>query len=247
MDVSLQLYSARNHTPWEAVIKSLADLGYTQVEGFGPVYEDPSAFRAVLDANGMTMPSGHFPLVGFEDGFANTLETARTLGMELMICPAVPHEDRKGDAAHWTAIGKRLAEACRKVRDAGLRFGWHNHNFEFADIGGESRPMDILLAEAPDMEWEVDIAWIIEGDEDAIAWIDRYADRITAAHFKDIAPKGENVDEDGWADLGFGTLDLESQLEAAKRAGVDLFVLEHDKPSDFARFARRSIETFRKL
>ena len=57
-------------------------------------------------------------------------------------------------------------------------------------------PMEIFLEHAPTLEWEADIAWIVRGGADPFAWIARHGDRITLAHVKDIAPKGECVDED---------------------------------------------------
>ena len=74
MDVSFQLYSARNFMPWSDVYKSVAALGYTQVEGFGGVYDDPAATQAMLEENGLTMPSGHFfPVGSFETAFEATV------------------------------------------------------------------------------------------------------------------------------------------------------------------------------
>ena len=57
---SFQLYSARNFLPWDKILKMVAQAGYKQVEGFGGVYADAAAFRKELDANGLSMPSGHF-------------------------------------------------------------------------------------------------------------------------------------------------------------------------------------------
>ena len=58
---------------------------------------------------------------------------------------------------------------------------------------------------------------------------------------KDIAPKGDNQDEDGWADVGHGTVDWKSLLGLLRGAGVAHLVIEHDNPSDHARFARRAL------
>ena len=69
------------------------------------------------------------------------------------------------------------------------------------------------------------------------------ASRGVPAFMKDIAPKGEKQDEDGWADVGHGTQDwpaIKAELDAQ---GVTHFVLEHDNPADHARFARRSLDT----
>lgn len=249
MDVSFQLYSAREFTPWEDVFAMLSAAGYTQVEGFGGVYHDLHATRDALDEAGLSMPSGHFfPISSFEDGFDATMAAARALGMNRIFCPA-PEDDLRaaGDADAWVALAKRLEEACKKVNDAGFRFGWHNHHWEFLPLPGGEIAMDLILEHAPSIDWEADIAWIVQGGADPIAWIKAHADRITTAHVKDIAPEGECVDEDGWADVGHGTMDWKEIMSALRSAEVDLFVLEHDKPSDAARFARRSIDAFRDL
>ncbi|MEM5581799.1 sugar phosphate isomerase/epimerase [Roseibium sp. AS2] len=246
MDISFQLYSAREFTPWDAVLERLSGLGYTQVEGFGGTYDDPAAFRALLDANGLSMPSGHFfPMDQFEDDIGKVINTARTLGMSRLFVPAVPPEQRVPDAALWQSIGVRLEAIGARLRDAGLRFGWHNHDFEFAACADGRLPMDILLDAAPTIEWEADIAWIVRGGQDPLQWIERYASRITTAHVKDIAPEGACLDEDGWADVGQGTMDWKTLMDALRAAGTDLFVMEHDKPSDYERFARRSIDAYR--
>ncbi|MBG6147705.1 sugar phosphate isomerase/epimerase [Labrenzia sp. EL_142] len=248
MDVSFQLYSARNFSPWDNVLSHLSNLGYTQVEGFGGNYEDAHAFNALLDKHGLAMPSGHFfPLEQFEDDLGTVVATAKTLGMKRLFCPALPPEQRVADADAWASVGKRLENIGKQVRDAGLRFGWHNHDFEFAACADGRLPMDILLQNAPSIEWEADIAWIVRGGQDPLAWIDRYAERITTAHVKDIAPEDECIDEDGWADVGYGVMDWKTLTAALRNIDVDLFVMEHDNPSDFERFASRSIETFQRF
>ena len=87
----------------------------------------------------------------------------------------------------------------------------------------------------------MDVAWVIRGGADPFAWIEKYKDRITAAHVKDIAPAGQNTDEDGWADVGHGTVDWASLIAALRNIGCTHFVMEHDNPKDDARFATRSI------
>lgn len=249
MNASFQLYSARNHGSWSQVFELLGKLGYSHVEGFGGVYADPGETLALMQANGLTMPSGHFfPIDCFEEDFVQSIATARALGIERLYCPAPGDDLRDGaDAAAWIDFAKRLEAAAAKVRDAGLRFGWHNHHWEFMPLPGGEIAMDLLLEHAPSMEWEIDVAWVVRGGADPLRWIDTHRDRITAAHVKDIAAEGECADEDGWADLGHGTVDWRACMKALRGAGVDLFVLEHDNPADVARFAGRSVETFKTL
>jgi sugar phosphate isomerase/epimerase len=70
----------------------------------------------------------------------------------------------------------------------------------------------------------------------------RYRDRIVSAHVKDIAPKGQNEDQDGWADVGSGVLDWRDLWQAVRAAGARWMVIEHDQPANPAESARASYE-----
>ncbi|MDF1610387.1 sugar phosphate isomerase/epimerase [Hoeflea sp. YIM 152468] len=243
MNFSFQLYSARNFQPWSDVLAMLASAGYRNVEGFGGVYEDASGFRKLMDQNGLAMPSGHFSLDALEGDIKAVFETASALGIQRIYCPNIAADLRPADKTGWQAFAARLSAVGEKVRAAGFGFGWHNHDFEFVPLGDGSVPMQILLETAPELEWEADIAWVIRGGADAADWIDRFGSRITAVHVKDIAPAGEAADEDGWADVSYGTVDwaaMFAQLKAGTPA--TLFIMEHDNPSDVGRFASRSLD-----
>jgi sugar phosphate isomerase/epimerase len=239
---SFQLYSARNFPPWSRVLNQLAGAGYGQVEGFGGVYFDPAALRAELDRNGLTMPTGHFSLDMLENDLDGACRIARTLGMTTIICPFLAAALRPDSAAGWRGFGERLAKVGAAVDARGLAFAWHNHDFEFAPLPDGSTPMAHLLAAAPEIGWEIDVAWVIRGGTDPLPWIDREARRIVAVHVKDIASPGQGVGEDGWADVGHGTVDWPGLLTALRSSAARFYVMEHDNPADLERFARRSIE-----
>ena len=137
---SFQLYSARNFQPWDKVLKTVAQLGYTQVEGFGGVYADPAAFRKELDGNGLSMPSGHFSIDLLENDFDGAVKIAKTLGVKLIACPHIAADLRPADAAGWKAFGARLGKVGDKANAAGFDFGWHNHDFEFKALPDGSLP-----------------------------------------------------------------------------------------------------------
>ncbi len=241
MNWSFQLYSARNFQPWDKVLKVLAGLGYKEVEGYGGVYDDPRAFRALLDENGLAMPSGHFGIDLLEQDFGKAAGIANTLGIKLIACPWLEPAQRPTDAEGWRAFGRRLAAVGARARDAGFDFAWHNHDFEFAAVGGQV-PQRLILEAAPDIGWEMDVAWVIRGGSDPLHWIEEFGPRILAAHVKDIAPIGEAADEDGWSDVGHGTVDWAGLVTALrKNTPAKYFIMEHDNPADFDRFARRSI------
>ncbi|WP_337267360.1 sugar phosphate isomerase/epimerase family protein [Oryzifoliimicrobium ureilyticus] len=247
--LGFQLYSARNFLPFSEIFKKLSAAGYSEVEGYGGIYAgmtdaELSKFKADLDANGLSMPTGHFGLDLLEKEFEQALKIAKALGLEAIYCPHLMPDQRPSDAQGWKAFGKRLSEAGKRYRDAGYVFGWHNHDFEFKALEDGSTPQEQILAGGPDLAWEADIAWVIRGGADPFAWIDRFGDRITAVHVKDIAAKGENLDEDGWADVGHGTVDWKALIAALKKTPVKHYVVEHDNPKDIDRLITRSIASF---
>ncbi|MDP3897343.1 MAG: sugar phosphate isomerase/epimerase [Mesorhizobium sp.] len=242
MNWSFQLYSARNFQPWDSVLDLVAAAGYTQVEGFGGVYGDLAGLRAGMDRNGLAMPTAHFSIDLLENDFDEARRIASTLGVETMICPHIVLDKRPADAAGWSAFGERLAAVGKTAAAAGYGFGWHNHDFEFKALPDGSVPMQLILDAAPDIGIELDVAWVVRGGADPLDWIDRYAGRIIAVHVKDIAPAGEAKDEDGWADVGHGTIDWAGIMPVLRaRTPARVFIMEHDNPSDLGRFARRSI------
>ena len=246
-DLSYQLYSSRNFPPLEATLTMLAELGYTQVEGYGGLYEDLEALVSALKVSGLAMPSGHFGLDMLEDDSDRVLEIAQAVGMTSIYCPHIGPELRASDAAGWQDFGKRLQDAGAVYAGAGITFGWHNHDFEFVAQADDSIPMEGILKGGPDLSWEADIAWIVRGGGDPFDWISRHGSRIDAVHVKDIAPEGQCLDEDGWEDVGHGTMDWKGLLNALKETPAKIFVMEHDNPNDHERFARRSIEAVKAL
>ena len=241
---SYQLYSSRNFPPLDATFSMLAKAGYTAVEGYGALCADDAAVAATkagLAATGLKMPTGHFGLEMLENETERVLGIVRDLKIERLYCPYILPEDRPSDAAGWVAFGARLQAAGAPYRAAGLGFGWHNHDFEFKALADGSMPQDRMFEGGPDLEWEIDVAWVIRGGAEPLGWIERHGTRITAAHIKDIAPAGQNADEDGWSDVGYGTVDWKTVLAALRKIGVKHLVMEHDNPKDHRRFATRSI------
>ena len=248
MTAALQLYSMRNCVDQIDLLAQLRSLGISTVEGYGGVYGDPSAYREAMDANGISMPSGHMGLDDIKGDFEATMRIVQTLGIKRVFAPYLEEKDRPDTAEDWAAFGQRLNAAGQKYADRGITFGWHNHDFEFVALADGTKPMDVLLDVAPDIAWEADLAWIVRGGCDPIEYIQRYAGRLSAIHVKDIAATGTNLDEDGWSDLGAGTMDWAALLQACRAASGDLiYALEHDKPSDPIGYATRSATTFKTL
>jgi sugar phosphate isomerase/epimerase len=237
--IAYQLYCSRNFGPLDATMAMLRDAGYRFVEGFGGLYGDVDGLKAALDAHGLAMPSGHFGLDMVEGDPEGTLRTARTLGIQKVFIPWTAPENRGTDRASWTAFANRVATALKPIRDAGLVGGWHNHDWDMADVGGTT-PVD-LMAEAG-LDLELDLGWVTRSGADPVATLKRLEGKVKAVHLKDLAPAGTTA-EDGWADVGHGTQDWPAIRAELDRQGIDHWVIEHDNPADDARFASRSLAT----
>ena len=243
-NIGYQLYSSRNFGPLAETLSALADLGYSEVEGYGALFASPEALKGLgsdMRAVGLTMPTGHFGLDMVEKEPGRVIDIAGELGISAVFVPYLDAAQRPADAAGWQAFGRRLEAAGAPLAEAGLAFGWHNHDFEFAG-SAERPPLHDILDAAPALAFEFDVAWCVRAGADPLKVIDRYGDRIVAAHVKDIAPAGTCLDEDGWADVGQGTMDWRKLVAALRATACRHLVMEHDNPSDDMRFARRSID-----
>ena len=245
MDFSYQLYSARNEKSLDDTLKTLKSLGYAQVEGWGGQFADPAGLAASLKAAGLVMPTAHMGFAQLEDTAA-ALKIADMVGIQTVYCPAPPTADYREGKGDWQEFADKLGKIASAFKAAGKGFGYHNHHWEFVKLPNGKTPIELLLG-SPDMQWEMDLAWVVKAGEDPVAWMDKLGSRISAIHVKDIAPAGEKADEDGWADVGTGTLDWKQLLADAKsKTKAQYFVMEHDKPSDAIRFARQSIDSVKK-
>lgn len=243
---SIQLYSLRTLPSIDAILTEVAAAGFKYVEPFGGQLGDPAELKTLLAKHKLTAPSVHIGMDAWRKDAAAASRLAKGLGVEFAFAPAPPPSERDMDIAGWKKFGKELATIGKVASGEGLKFGWHNHHWEYKPAADGTRPIDVLFTEAPDLLWEADFAWIVRGNADPIAEIARYGSRLVAVHAKDLAPVGQALDEDGWADVGHGTMDWVKLNAAVAKTKCALFVAEHDKPSDGRRFAKRAFATLSK-
>lgn len=246
--IAYQLYSSRNFPPLAAQFPILKEMGYDAIEPWLPAYKaDPALFRRQLDDAGLACFGFHMPLSGLVDEPERFIDVALTLGATLMIPPYIPAEERQATPAFWQRLGEQLAEGAQKAQPHGLKVAWHNHDFEYMPLPDGSRPIDHILETGGETVWlEIDCGWITRAGADPAAELTRYAGRIAAIQTKDTAPPGTTAD-DGWTATGDGIIDWEKLVPLFKKTAADHIVTEHDNPSDWRRFAERSIDKLRAL
>ena len=118
----------------------------------------------------------------------------------------------------------------RKFAEAGLTFGYHNHNFEFQKFGNRTA-LEIILEESDPkaVQLEIDVYWIQAGGADPAAWIKKANGRIDLIHVKDMAIEGR---EQRFAEVGEGNMNWEAILEAGRESGTRWYIVEQDRCYD---------------
>jgi len=245
-DFAFQLYSAR-FTPLDKAMRIIAEAGYTSVEAFGDNFSDESSFREAIRANHLPVCSMHVRIEDWRDSIAAVLAHADSYGVKSLVIPYLAPEQRPTTANGWQSLADEMSSYAVACNDADISFAWHNHDFEFIPTDDGQIPMDILLVNAPSMNWQIDPAWVFRTGADPLKWISTHIDRISAVHLKDVASSGEGEVEEGWADFGYGVVDWKTLMAVLKSKPDLLYIMEHDKPSDLKRFACRSIEHARAI
>lgn len=246
--LGLQLYSVRDQMELSVpeTLEAVASMGYTEVEFAGYFGHPPADIRGLLTEVGLTAPAAHVPPEFDPDAWARILDEAAAVGHQAVVVAWIPEEMRVSADA-WRRTAAAMARAGEAAREAGLRFGYHNHDFEFMRFGGapdeptmaaegptgveilasETEPGDVLL--------ELDIFWTAHAGFDPVSTLQRFADRVRMVHVKDRTADGRMVD------VGAGDLDWPRILGACRDVGVEHFFVEHDRPEDGSlRFARES-------
>ena len=242
LPIALQLYTLRNlQMPFDQLLGEVAAIGYKGVETTSNHGCTADQMNDLLDKHGLKVVSAHVGLPVFESAFDETIAFNQAIGSNTLVVPWVPEAARGNSAADWQALGHKLAELSRRVQAAGLRLLYHNHAFEMVPVEGRLA-IDWLLEAAPTVGFEIDLAWVQRGGQDGVKLLQRYAGRCTRIHCKDLAPEGQNQDQMGFADVGHGVLDWKSLLPAAKVAGGEWYIVEHDLPKEPLTSIRRSFE-----
>lgn len=240
--LSVQLYSLRHLPDLADQLQLVREAGLDYVETTEGNFNEAEQLRLLLDRYGLQAPSGHVGIERLRDAYEETVVNARRLGISILILWGLPAEERPASAEAWRRGGAELGRLAERLAAEDIVFAFHNHDWELDRCEDGRTGLDHLMAgvgTAP-LKWQADLAWLARGEADINAILADHWDRLISVHVKDLAPLGQNDDEGGWADLGQGSLPWSEWWSRLRNLGVDLFVLEHDEPSDPARFLARS-------
>jgi sugar phosphate isomerase/epimerase len=228
--VGLQLYSVRKQCAQNlaAVLGRVREIGYQEIETFSGLHSRPVAeLKRIVADSGLRLPSGHFDYEKFETSF----DYAHTLGLSFMVCPYLPHNTSLDD---FKRAAEKFNQWGEKVRHAGMRFSYHNHNFEFRKFGNTTGFETLIANTDPKLVFfEIDCYWVAEGGYDPVQLIKSMPGRVRLLHLKDRQPgtaisQTLNPAAEHFTEIGTGTLDFKAIVAAARQSGVEHYFVEQD-------------------
>jgi sugar phosphate isomerase/epimerase len=244
--VGIQLYTVRDvlKQDFEGTLSRIGAIGYREVEFAGYFDHTPEQVKAALSAAGLTAPSTHVGPDNLDKGWDAVVNTAKAIGHEYVIVAWIPEERRK-TLDDWKHIADQLNQAGTACKAAGLQFGYHNHNFEFAPIDGKV-PYDLLL-ESTDpnlVKLEMDLFWTTFAGADPLAYWARFPGRFPLVHVKDMTPKptADAAPDRVMVDVGKGSIDWKHIFAKSSVGGVQHYFVEHDQPADPLASAKASYD-----
>ena len=223
---ALQLYTVRDHIEKDiqGTLHKVKEAGYDKVEGGGTAGLTHVEFKKLLDAAGLDAVSVHTSYEEVTGNVSATIETAKVYGVEFVAIGGIDGR-LTPDKAGWAACGKALDQGGAKLRKAGIRLCYHNHNHEFKPIGGEY-PLDILFgAAAPEnLGAEIDVYWVRFAGLDPAEVIAKHSGRCPLIHVKDMRDKESRA----FAEVGTGILDWPGIFRACETSGARWYIVEQD-------------------
>lgn len=248
--IGLELYSVRSALAADpqGTVKKVAAMGYQVVEFFATYYnwttDQAKDMKKLLDDLGIVCHSTHNNLLSFKaENLQKTIDLNHAIGGKFVVLASSIQSTNLDD---WKKLAvDTLGPALEKLRAAGLRGGYHNHQYEFVSTNGGQRPIEVLAANTPkDFMLQFDVGTAVQMGADPVAWIDANPGRINSLHLKDWDK------EKGYRVLfGEGAVPWKAVLTAAEKTGGAEYFLIEQEGSDYSEFetAQRCLDNYRKM
>lgn len=220
-------------------LKKVSDIGYKNLELAG--YADgkfygykPAEFKKMVSDLGMVALSSHTQVEAAAvtvDASKLMAEAHAELGVKYCVQPWIEEVDR--NIEKYKKIIADCNEVGKIMKGVGIQFGYHNHNFEFANLDGIVPYYDLFLKEmdADLITMELDLFWASKAGQDPIEMFNKYPGRFQLLHFKDMKTKQApffTINKDDICPVGEGVIDFKHILTAKEKAGAKYIIVEDD-------------------
>lgn len=251
--IGIQTYTLREAMGEDFVgtLQMIKDVGYDYVELNGRNFADrsPAELRAILDDIGLPSPITHADYDSLANRPGELADVAGILGCETVVLPWIGDDQRGLD--QYKQHAEMLNNAGAVLKASGVSVGYHNHQFEFFDLGDGQTGMEILLSETdPDLvDFELDLFWAALTGTDIVGLFEKHPGRFKMCHIKDLSGDTTNFRNSLdfativgtlMRNVGEGELPFEEYFAANEISGMKYFIAEHDNPP---RPFRESVQT----
>lgn len=243
MKLALQLYSVRDALSPDRIdetLRSVREMGYDGAEWPGLIGYTPYEIKTHMELSDLELFSIHISLHDIEAPDTAMLDAFAGIGIRYLPIGWLP-EECLADGARFAGICEKIKAFSHEAGKRGMRVLYHNHDFDLARFGDQTK-LDALYEALPTevLGAELDTCWLYSGGVDAVAYIEKYADRSPIIHLKDCVREGGRK---GFMPVGAGVLDWDGILRAS--GGAEWLCVEQDEPSDgktSAECAKESIQ-----
>ena len=244
--LGIQLYSVRDDMKKDpaGTLAKLAAMGYKYVEHANYVDHKfygytPAEFKKMLGGLGLKMPSGHTVMRAdhwdaskgdFTDDWKKTVEDAAFMGQQYVISPWLDDSLRKNydDLVKYMQVFNKSGELCKK---SGMKFGYHNHDFEFSVKLNDTNVFDIILNNTDPslVVQQLDIGNMYNAGAKALDMVNKYPGRFISMHVKDEIKSSNQQERYESTILGKGILPVKEIIDLGrKQGGTTLFIIEQE-------------------
>lgn len=226
--IAAQLYTVREFTQtpegFRETIKKLKDIGYdaVQISAIGKM--DVEYVQDVLKTYDMEVCATHTPPDRLLNDLDQVIKDHKLWGCENVGLGCMPGGAKSKEAI--TSFCGEYVNVAKRLEEAGLKFYYHNHAFEFEKHEGKNmfQFMD-ELTDKKNFKFLIDVFWLQMGGASPTEFIEKYKERIDLVHLKDLAIVGGKPMT---AELGLGNMDLRSIIDKCKEIGVRWYAIEQD-------------------
>lgn len=236
MNIGAQLYSIRAFTQTEsdfaASMEKVAKIGYRGIQLSGAGDFDAKTIRKICDDNGLQIVATHTNPQKVLTQTEKVIEEHQTMGAEYVGVGSMPGEYRgesPDPSRGLEGVRRFIADfqrTARVIKEAGLRFTYHNHAFEFEKYEGK-----LILEHLTDgfaveeLACVLDVYWVQAGGGDPALWLGKLHGRLDIIHFKDMTIVGG---EQRFAEVLEGNLNWPAIFDACAKAKVKWAFVEQD-------------------
>lgn len=245
-EIGLQLYSVRGlmapgakyENNMSALLDTLGKMGYTHFEAAsydadnGTFYGmKPEEFKQAAESAGVTITSSHTGRTMNNDELKSgdtadvlawwdkAIADHKAAGISYIVIPGMWPPSTLADLQKQCDLFNEIGRRCS---EQGVKFGYHNHSFEFNKI--EDVPMLDYMIEHTDPEnvlFEMDVYWAVMGEASPVDYFNKYPGRFKLLHIKDRREIGQS-----------GMVGFDAIFNNADKAGLETFYVEIEEYTD---------------